>query len=1485
MRNSYFIYLFTILVLQISTGVFAGTVQVTTTGAVNEINAGAISITGGATGAPEATATNTNTGVATITTPITTLTNNAWLIDVVGSGNGGSYTPGAGQTERWDTSAASGTGASSTKLVATAGLDSMAQTHSTTSNRTAHAIMAVAPATTIALDTTSSANILTSNTLSWTHTVLGSDAKLVVAIAVENGTCSGNEVVTGVTYDGAPLTFVTAITVDTGFCQRVELWYLDIAFVGNIQVTMTGTVNEINAGAISITGGATGAPEATATNTNTGVATITTPITTLTNNAWLIDVVGSGNGGSYTPGAGQTERWDTSAASGTGASSTKLVATAGLDSMAQTHSTTSNRTAHAIMAVAPATTIALDTTSSANILTSNTLSWTHTVLGSDAKLVVAIAVENGTCSGNEVVTGVTYDGAPLTFVTAITVDTGFCQRVELWYLDFVTEGNLQTYYRMDETWTVPAADEVLDYSGNGNHGDTIASGTGTQISNNGTAPAIASDPGTCGYGVFPLNTSQLSNHSVDSKLTPDDTGSVTFWYRNDADWVSSGNRKLLDASIDANNRFFLTKMSNGRLRFRLEVGGSATQAQTAVQTFLANTWVHIGVTWDLSNDTTEIYINGTLSATSSTSVGTGSAWDSLYIGDNRANLGGQGNTGRSAGGLIDEVRIYDGVVLQTTVDADRLSTHPCTLVDHYEITIVSGDPGICNPAVIDITAHNIIDAAINVPSGTVLDFSTLTGNGIWGPTPGPNPLVGTGTWSPTGLDDGDASYTWPGGESLVQINLSHGSAVTENVDLDDGSATELSGDPSEDPDIVFSGSPIIRITNDGSSEGSISTEISGKDSDQAPSQTLYIQLKQSGITFGGADACEVPGLYAGVNAVSIAAECIDPNTCAGEQVTIENNSGTPVAINTYDSGSVPGSGSWTTVNLDFDSGGSPGLFIDDDNKAILVFNYPDAGQMTLHFDVTINPPGPAPNRNFTGSSNTFVVRPFGLYIDDFKVDGSPKTNPAATDGTGGVFTKAGQDFTADITAVPWGSGDDGDFDGVPDSNSTLSDNASTPTLNFGNESTAVIADISHTLIAPDPAVITGAESGTLTGGGNVSGFVSGVIDDHTMSWDEVGIIQLDVNESNNDYLGGGQDVTGQIPYLGRFTPANLTVAVNGGTNFEDACTAGSFTYMGQEFYFDPAPNDAPRIRVRGVNTSGARTYNYDTTEFFKLDTTTLPRTYTDQSGAAASFGYLVDVGDDVEYQNLQEDNNPNGNIFLRLQDGSDGDHFMYSRVSEEAPFTGSVDLTFEAAGLIDTDQVCYDGDGDSICDGITPTPLSTDDDFAFGNIMGTSQRFGRLNIGTAVGSELLTLSPSFITDYFDGTGFTPNTDDDCTLIDDVAPNNGIPDLVLDNNFEVTVTDGDIQICTAGGTTTFTLANSTLVDGDGQLSFSAPGADCIGYSGITLDLTTLGIGHLLYDWDGVDQGLDLDAYDDDPTGRIDFGLFKGPDEFIYIREPW
>jgi hypothetical protein len=206
-----------------------------------------------------------------------------------------------------------------------------------------------------AASSTTGANV---STRSWSHTIgSGSNRKLVVGVAVEDA--AGNQNVSSVTYNGVALSFATGVTVGTGTVGRVELWYLDEASLPaagtyTVQVTMPGTVAEIDTGAISVAGARAGAPQVTATNTATTTNSITTNIATLTNNTWLFDAVVSGDTGSFTAGGGQTERWDRTTSTATGAASTKAVASAGATSMTQTFNATANRLAHVVAAVAPA---------------------------------------------------------------------------------------------------------------------------------------------------------------------------------------------------------------------------------------------------------------------------------------------------------------------------------------------------------------------------------------------------------------------------------------------------------------------------------------------------------------------------------------------------------------------------------------------------------------------------------------------------------------------------------------------------------------------------------------------------------------------------------------------------------------------------------------------------------------------------------------------------------------------------------------------------------------------------------------------------------------------------------------------------------------------------------------------------------------------------------------------------------------------------
>ena len=116
---------------------------------------------------------------------------------------------------------------------------------------------------------------------------------------------------------------------------------------------MQGAVDGISAGAVSLTGVSQAAPQSAATNVDTsGADSISTSITSAAANSWVVDVVGSGNSGSFTPSSGQTERWDIAASGMTGATSTKALTAAGATTLGWSHSG-ANRLAHSLASLAP----------------------------------------------------------------------------------------------------------------------------------------------------------------------------------------------------------------------------------------------------------------------------------------------------------------------------------------------------------------------------------------------------------------------------------------------------------------------------------------------------------------------------------------------------------------------------------------------------------------------------------------------------------------------------------------------------------------------------------------------------------------------------------------------------------------------------------------------------------------------------------------------------------------------------------------------------------------------------------------------------------------------------------------------------------------------------------------------------------------------------------------------------------------------------
>jgi type II secretory pathway pseudopilin PulG len=188
--------------------------------------------------------------------------------------------------------------------------------------------------------------------------------------------------------------------------------------------------------------------------------------------------------------------------------------------------------------------------------------------------------------------------------------------------------------KMDESLWTGAADEVVDYSGMGNHGtayggaDTIDSG---KVGKAGSFDESASS----GAGQYISKTGAnlgLTEITVEAWIKPE---------------IATDQR----APIVRVDRFYFQVYEDNRLAAYWYGKSSAGYHYSTLNSINTGEWSHVVVVWD--EDGVSFYINGSLDNSVSTS-GTGESTNWIHI--------GREGTSRRYNGLIDEVRIY-GVAL------------------------------------------------------------------------------------------------------------------------------------------------------------------------------------------------------------------------------------------------------------------------------------------------------------------------------------------------------------------------------------------------------------------------------------------------------------------------------------------------------------------------------------------------------------------------------------------------------------------------------------------------------------------------------------------------------------------------------------------------------------------------------------------------------------------------------------------------------
>lgn len=920
------------------------------------------------------------------------------------------------------------------------------------------------------------------------------------------------------------------------------------------------------------------------------------------------------------------------------------------------------------------------------------------------------------------------------------------------------------YYFDEASWN-GSAGEAVDASASGL--DATASGAITA----GASPAIAGNPGSCRYGVFDGANDYVER--ADHELL-DVSAQLTA-----AAWIyptAYGGELKSIISKDTNFEFHLTNTGNINWWWN-DAAGNTRSFTSSGATVSLNQWTHVAITYRSGSQ--RIYINGVLRGTA--------AFNGALMNNNWAlQVGYDGSSSpqpqRHWSGYIDEVAIYSTALSAAQVGALMNETHPCTGSPPHFLVVHDGYGIHCAAESVTV---DVRDASNNpYPGyGQEITLNTNSGRGDWALT------TGGGVLDNGAADDGIATYVWSGADTSVTFALSYRQgAPAINIDVFQSNDATIRDDDTEGlltwtpSGFTITSSPLSNPPP-GVIPPFASPQVAGAD--------FPIYITAYGTTPTDATCGVIEGYTGGKN-LKFWSTYVDPGT-GTRNVTIDGGN-----IATSEAASA-------AQAVAFANG-----------QASVTARYSDVGLISIDLkDDTGSPSLPAGIRGGTGN---FVVRPANFVLSGIQRTSDSFANPAAATATDAVFIRAGQSFTATVTAL--------DANGVA-------------TPNFGQESTPESVALVSTLVLP-----AGGSNPAVSAAIGFATFTNGVSTGTDFSWPEVGIITLTPQIRDGDYLGAG-NVTGTTTgNVGRFIPNSFSTSLNA-PQFQTACAAGGFTYLGQPFNYAIAPVTT----VTALAANGATTSNYRGA-FFKLTNASLTgRAYTAATGTVDVIG-APGVASDPAIADLN-----NGTATLTYSAGSG---LAMSRGAPVAPFDAVISLS---QNIIDTD-------------GVTAANPVIHANIPFDN--GAAQRYGRIAFRNAVGSELLNLPLPMRAEYFisPAAGFAINGSDTCTTNVTLAlgaygGNLGAGETcILDNGSPGLSAAG----CPAPGPVGQRFAEPPLA-GDFVTILQAPGTGNDG----TVTVTTVVPAWLRFDWNTAVAG------EENPSGIATFGIFKGDAKRIFQTE--
>lgn len=398
------------------------------------------------------------------------------------------------------------------------------------------------------------------------------------------------------------------------------------------------------------------------------------------------------------------------------------------------------------------------------------------------------------------------------------------------------------------------------------------------------------------------------------------------------------------------------------------------------------------------------------------------------------------------------------------------------------------------------------------------------------------------------------------------------------------------------------------------------------------------------------------------------------------------------------------------------------------------------------------------------------------------------------------------------------------------------------------------------------AGMTGCTDGAVTiPGGAWSGAGTRVND--TATYNEAGALTLLLEDAtfasvDNADSSAAERVIPQTAAIqvGRFVPDHFVVAPHGAApapqfqTFGAACAgARSFTYIGQPFGYITAP----RALVTAREAGGGTTVNYRNS-LWKISAVA-PSDVT-QAYSNNAIGPPLDASLALNAPAINALDNGTGTVTI-----SASDLIFYTRdpATPAAQFNANISLTV---------SVRDDSESEGQITTSTATPFPA---IAFDS--GNAFRYGRLHVSNANGSQIVPLRVPLETQYWNGTVFVTNAADNCSTL--AAANVGL------GNFNGL----------AGGDTSPSLAGA-FSSGRNTLTLSAPGAaksgsvdvvinlnapagafnSCVAFGAPPPSPTGAGRDYLRGRWCGA-------SFDRDATARARFGVYRGAEEVIYVRE--